>query len=131
MQRRIVVILSPTEKELKSVHYALSLAERVAARVFIVQQISGNGSESSHTIWLQEALSDLISSAREAGLTVSHHISGGELKADIIHLAEGENIDVLVFSDSKTFRKSLLQQIKPLAASQIIQVKEKNQVNYI
>jgi nucleotide-binding universal stress UspA family protein len=131
LQKKILVPLGLSGKDLKSVHYALALAERIEAQVYILQQDDGVDSENPMTVYMGEALSDLINSARQAGLNVSHHIAHKELKEEIIGLVRTEGIDLLVFGAEDGVNKRLLLQVKPLVSSQIIQVKGKNHISYI
>ena len=125
--RKILVPLRSSGKDLKSVHYALSLAERIEAHVHILQQDNELGYENSTASYMSEALSDLINSARQAGLNVSHK----ELKDEIVDLVKMEDIDLLVFGAEEGVDKHLLSQVKPLVSSQIIQVKGKDHISYI
>lgn len=129
--RKILVPLRSSGKDLKSVHYALSLAERIEAHVHILQQDNELGYENSTASYMSEALSDLINSARQAGLNVSHHIAHKELKDEIVDLVKMEDIDLLVFGAEEGVDKHLLSQVKPLVSSQIIQVKGKDHISYI
>ncbi len=130
-QKKILVPLVPSGKDLKSVHYALSLAERLHAQVYILQLAPARGVPNPLAVWLDEALLDLINSARQAGLSVSHHIGHRALEEEILGLVKDEGIDVLVFGQDDGACERLLLQIKPLVASQIIQVKEKDHINYL
>ncbi len=129
--QKILVPLVPSVKNLKSVHYAMSLAERLYAHVYILQQAAASDSDNSFTTWMGEALLDLVNSARQAGLTVSHHITHRHLEEEIVGLVRDEGIDVLVFGDDDRAGERLLLQIKPLIPSQIIQVKGKNHISYL
>ena len=131
MPKRILVPLGRSAKDLKSVHYSLSLAERLQAQVYILQQAAVTGLENPRSVWLDEALSDLINTARQAGLTVSHHIADGELRGEIIAMARAEGIDVLVFGEEEGIGERFLVQLKSLVAGQIIQVKEKDHISYL
>ncbi|MEW6672830.1 MAG: universal stress protein [Thermodesulfobacteriota bacterium] len=130
-QKKILVPLGPFGRDLKSVHYALSLAERLQSQIYILQQAPGANFENQFSDWLDEALQDLINTARQAGLIVSHHITHGELAEEIIGLVREEDIDLLVFGTDDGLNERLLLQIKPLIPTQIIQVKEKNHINYL
>jgi nucleotide-binding universal stress UspA family protein len=130
-RKKILVPLWPSGKDLKGVHYALSLAERLHAQVYILQQAAVAGFENPLGGWLEEALLDLINSARQAGLTVSHHLAHGELEVEIVDLVKEEGIDVLVFGEDDGARDRLLLHVKPLVSSQIILVKEKNHIDYL
>ena len=128
---KILVPLARSGKDLNSVHYALSLAKRLRARVYILQQAAGQGSETSMANWMDEALLDLINSARQAGLSVSHHIARTEMTQEVVGLVMAEGIDLLIVSDDDGVGTGLLHHVKPLIQSQIIQVKEKDHVNYL
>lgn len=130
-QKKILVPLGSAGKDLKSVHYALALAERIEAQVYILQQDDGAASRNPMTVYMGEALTDLINSARQAGINVSHHIAHKELKEEIIGLVRAENIDLLVFGTEDGVNKRLLLQVKPLVSSHIIQVKGKHHISYI
>jgi hypothetical protein len=129
-KKKILVPLMPSAKGLKSVHYAMSLAERLCAHVYILQLTAGSAMDAIPS-WMDEALLDLINSARQAGLGVSHHVTGRLFEEEIVELVRNEGIDVLVFGDDDGGGERLLLQIKPLIPSQIIQVKEKNHISYL
>jgi nucleotide-binding universal stress UspA family protein len=128
-QKKILVPLGMTGTDLKGVHYALALAERIKAQVYILQPDDTMGTDSSMRIYMGEALSDLINSARQAGLNVSHHIAHKALKEEIVGLVKDEHIDLLVFGVEEKLNKRLLLQIKPLVSSQIIQVRGKKHLH--
>ncbi len=129
-QKKILVPLGPLGKDLKSVHYALSLAARLKAKVYILQQVAHTEDERQFSSWLDEALSDLINNARQAGLTVSHYLTRRELGKEAVDLAKAEGIDLLVFDADEGLNERFLLQVRSLALPQIIQVKEKDWVNY-
>lgn len=129
--KRILVPLGRSAKDLKSVHYALALAERIKAQVSILQQAAATDYENSHSLSLDEALSDLINMARQAGIKVAHHVTSGEIKGEIIEMARAEGIDVLVFGKEDGLCKDLPLQLKSLFHNQIIHVKEKDHIRYL
>lgn len=65
-EKKILVPLVSSAKGLKSVPYALSLAERLSVHVYILQQVAGSAS-GALSIWMDEALLDAVNSARQAG----------------------------------------------------------------
>lgn len=131
-RKKILVPLGLIGRDLKSVHYALSLAERVQSHVYILRQVPLSTAKTQFSDWLDEALSDLVNSARQAGLTVSHHITHREISEEIIDLVREEGIDLLIFgTDDEFISDRLLHQIKPFIPTQIIQVKEKNHISYL
>ncbi len=131
LQKKILVPLCSNGKGLKSVHYALSLAKRLQAHVYIIQEVTGKGLANPLYGWRGEALVDLINSAREAGLTISHLLVHRDMENEIVDLVRQEGIDVLVFDEDNGSGERLLPQLKPLFSSQIIQVKEKDHVDYL
>jgi hypothetical protein len=125
LQKKILVPLRASEKSLKSVHYALALAKRLGAQVYILRQAPCMEPVKAMVSTLEETLRDLINSAREAGLMVSHHVAARDLKEEIVDMTREEGIDLLVFEENDEIGR-LLSQVKSLVASQIIQVKEKD-----
>jgi nucleotide-binding universal stress UspA family protein len=126
LQKKILVPLGASEKSLKSVHHALALAKRLGAQVYILQQAASTDSTDPLAVYLEEALLDLINSARQAGLTLSHYIANRDLKEEIVGMARDEGIDLLVFEADDEIGRRLLLQVKPRVTGQIIQVREKN-----
>ena len=125
-EKRILVPLEASEKSLTSLHYALALAERLKAHVYVLQHRTGSVYPMSHTYWLDAALSDLIDSARRAGLNISHHVGTGEWKDDIVGLVAAEGIDLVVFGGEDDGWQRLLVQLEPLIPPHIIHVKPKH-----
>jgi len=130
-RKKILVPLGSVGKDLKAVHYALSLAERVQSHVYILQYAPLSSGKTQHSAWMDEALSDLINSARQAGLTVSHLVTHREIGAEIVDLVREEGIDLLVFGTDAGLSDRLLLHIKPLVPTQVIQVKEKDHISYL
>ena len=62
LQKKILVPVGSSGKDLNSVHYAMALAERIRAQVFILQHGAVEATPHSITTWLDEALLDLITS---------------------------------------------------------------------
>jgi RNA-binding protein YhbY len=124
-QKKILVPIDPENKDLKALYHALSLAERIGAKVFILlsRQV-GN----THQIdsWVEEVLMDVISSAGEEGLQVSYHIAEDGFEEEVISLVESEHIDLIVVNAEKSPVKDILQRIVPQMSTQIIQVRGKD-----
>ena len=53
------------------------------------------------------------------------------MKAEIVGLVKNQGIDVLVFGAENGVCERLMVQIKDLVSSQIIQVREKDHINYL
>lgn len=131
LQKKILVPVGQSGTDLKGVHYALALAERLQAQVIILQGAGDGQDPDPMALWLGEALPDLINSAREAGLSVTHLVASRPLKDEIVVLAKEEGIDLLIFGTDDVICHGLPLQIKPLVPSQIIQVSEKDHIRYL
>jgi len=124
-QKKILVPIDPQNKDLKALYHALSLAERIRAKVFILlSRKLGNSCQIDS--WVEEVLIDVIYAASEKGLQVSYHITEDGLADEVISLVENEHIDLIVVSADNGPIKDILQRIIPQLSSQIIQVKGKN-----
>ena len=130
-RKKILIPLAAAGWNLNGVHYALALAERIEARIYILQQRTAAQPQNPRPSWLEAALKELIGGARQAGLEVSHHITDNGLAAEIVALVRLEGIDVLILNADDEICQSLLLQIKPLVASQIIEVRGKNHISYL
>ena len=129
-EKRILVPLEASEMSLKSLHYAMALAERMQAHVYVLRQHIGKKRPASRASWLDASLSNLIDSARRAGLNISHHVGTGEWKEDIVGLVAAEGIDLVVFGGEDNAWQRLLIQLKPLIPPDIIHVKPKHHNSY-
>ena len=130
-QKRMLVPFGASLKDLKGFHYALSLAERLATQIIIIQQLENEGDGEQHSIWLDEALKDLINSARSAGLRIAHHIAVGDVIGEIVSLVKSESINLLVLGVDDREYENFAVQLKPHIACQIVQVKEKDHIHYL
>ena len=124
-QKKILVPIDLENKDLKALYHALSLAERIRAKVFI---LLSRQRRNSHQIdsWLEEVLMDVIWGASEEGLQVSYHIAEDGFEDEVISLVESEHIDLIVVSAEKGPIKDNLQRIIPQMSTQIIQVRGKD-----
>ncbi|MEJ2097162.1 MAG: universal stress protein [Deltaproteobacteria bacterium] len=130
-QKKILVPIGRSAHNLKSVHYALALADRLDAQIVILQQGPAAKAERQQNAWFRETLQDLINNARKNDILLSHYMGNTNFKDEIVDLVKTEHIDLLVFCADSEVSESLLQQIKPLVPSQIIQVREKNEIHCI
>ena len=125
MLRKIMAPLGPEAKDLKSIQYALALAERLHAEVFILNANRPPRQEYTQKNGLEDALLDLVNSARQAGLGVSYHTARGFNKEEILQFVKEEGVDLLVFGeDGVELRRSLVR-IKPRPAIRIVEVRDK------
>jgi K+-sensing histidine kinase KdpD len=131
LQKKILAPVGPDGRNLKGVRYAMALAQRLGARVYILQLSSRVDAVGSDSVLLEKTLKEVINSARQAGLTISHHVAYQDFKNEIIDLIKQEGIDVLVFGADDERCERLLKRVRPLVPSQIIEVREKDHVNYL
>ncbi len=131
VQQKILVPVGLSDTDLNSVYYALALAARIKAQVYILRYDAEGPSANSKAMWIETVLLDLINNARQAGLTVSDHMTRQELKKEVVGLIRDESIDVLVFGAGNGTCKRLMLQIKDTFPGQIIQVKEKDHISYL
>ena len=123
MQKKIMVPLGPEIRHLKSVHYALAAAERLHAAVIILRLADGR---KERPRWLEEALTDLVTSARLAGLSLTIVEVNGVPEREVAHVAHHERIDLLVFSDDQRRLERNVLELEPRLENVIIQVREKD-----
>ena len=128
-QKKILVPIDPENKDLKALYHALSLAERIRAKVFILlSRQLGNPHQIDSGV--EEVLMDVIYGASEEGLQVSYHIAEDGFEDEIISLVESEHIDLIVVSAEKGPIKDILQRIIPQMSTQIIQVKGNEKMQF-
>lgn len=130
-RKKVLVPIGPHASNLKSVHYALSLAERLDAKIYILQQAPAAAAENQQTLWFNDTLQDLINNARQNNIVLSHYVANNNFKDEIVDLVKSEHIEVLVFSADAEVSEGLLHQVKPLVPSQIIQVRQKDDIQCI
>jgi hypothetical protein len=123
MEKKIMVPLGPEIRDLKSVHYALAAAERLQAAVIILR--FGDGHELRPS-WLEEALTDLVASARLAGLRLTIVEANGTPEREVVDIADQERIDLLVFSEDQQQLEHGVLELEPRLGHMIIQVREKD-----
>jgi hypothetical protein len=122
MQKKIMVPLGPEIRDLKSVHYALAAAERLRATVIIFRLAYGSEERPS---WLEEALNDLVASARLAGLRLSLVEADGAPDREVVDLVDQERIDLLVFSEDQRRLEREVLDLAPRLGRLMIRVEEK------
>jgi K+-sensing histidine kinase KdpD len=128
-QKRILVPLGPQGNDLKGIYHALALAERMKAKILILQiedleEINGSSRLK------EKVLLDLVNTASQEGLTVSHHIAYGALGKEVLDFIRKESIELVVLGEDDQMAQALVR-IRTRVPIQIIQVKEKNNVNYL
>jgi hypothetical protein len=125
MLTKIMVPLGPEIRDLKSVHYALAAADRLQAAVILLRFADRL---EQRRLWVEEALADLVASARLAGLSLSVVEANGTPVREIVDLADSERIDLLVFSEDQRQLEREVLELAPRLGHIVIQVREKDAV---
>jgi hypothetical protein len=124
----ILIPLAPDSRDLKALHHAVSLAERINSKiiVFSLEPENGQGKVKSPVL---EACEDVIHRVQESGLKISLLITssqGEEAEAEFLKLLARECIDLIVISDTEIYMKKMIRKLMPLISCQVVQVKGKN-----
>jgi len=123
--KKILVPCGPEGGDLKSVHYALALAERLQAHVVVLEWRESPADRAPASSWLGDALNDVIANARLAGLNLSHLRVTGSPQDEIVSIVEDEEIDLLVLNADQTQLESAVLRHHPRLLGAVIRVKEK------
>ena len=83
------------------------------ARVFILKWNPPRPLNHLQSTWVEAVLLDLVNSARQGGLNVSHHVASGPFEEEISSLIQEEGIDLVVFGAGETRLKQALLQARP------------------
>lgn len=129
--KKILVALGSDNMDLKGVHYALAAADRMKAQVFILKVNQPDAPAKGKHPWIEEAMQDLINSARQAGLIVSYHVGDGPFEDEVLSMVQAEGIDLLVLGEDEVHLNHSLLQFRSRIPGQVIQVKGKHGVNYL
>jgi hypothetical protein len=106
-QNNILVLLHADA--FTGVQHALSLAERVPARVFILRlELARDGRAPG--AWIEEILRDLLASAAQSGVNVSYHTTQALRASELVAFIEGHHISLLIVGEEETWLKSELWQ---------------------
>jgi hypothetical protein len=124
-RKKILVPFGPDGKDLKCVHHALALAERLDAGVVIVQWGRQPDPPASWAKWVQQSLDEVIADARLAGLSVTHMTVSGPTDDEIASLIENEGVDLLVLDADRWQLESTVLRHFPRLSGNIIRVREK------
>ena len=96
---------------------------RLQAAVIILRFTDGRG---DRPFWLEEALTDLVASARLAGLALTIVEVDGTPEREVVDLVDQERIDLLVFSEDQRRLEREVLELAPRLGQLIIQVREKD-----
>ncbi|MBW1812987.1 MAG: universal stress protein [Deltaproteobacteria bacterium] len=128
--KNILIPLGLDSKDLKALHHALSLAERIQSRLFVLS-LENATTEQGKKNPVIEACLDVIHSACEQGLQISFHIASDSAEEKLLKLLEREHIDLIILSDTEIQVEKMIRGIMTMISCQVIQVKEKNDINFI
>lgn len=128
--RNILIPMGSDSKDLKALHHALAFAERIQSRIFVLsfEKAAEEQNEKNPVI---EACLDVIHSACEQGLQISFHIAPDDAEEKLLKLLEREHIDLIILSDAENQVEKMVRNIMTMISCQVIQVKEKNDINFI
>jgi hypothetical protein len=131
--QNILIPLTEESRDLKALHHAISLAERIESNVLVYSFVPETevGKKDLPVI---EASVDVIHRACENGLKVSFFIAPDgnvDAEADFLKLLDRENIDLVVISDTEPRMEQMIRKVMPLISCQIVQVRKKNSINYM
>jgi len=124
MQRKkILVPLGKHARNLKSVHYALSLAGRIQAQIIIVRQRESGEEPTGNFNLVDKSLEELVDDARQHGVNLALYRVDENLVDEVVTLANAKRIGLLVFNADDELSEPTMAQVKTLISSQIIQVR--------
>ncbi|MBU4278112.1 MAG: hypothetical protein KKC30_15335 [Proteobacteria bacterium] len=127
-QEYILIPLAPDSRDLKALHHAISLAERINSKivVFSLEPEESPGRANNPVI---EACKDVINRVRENGIEISLLISSSqdeEADNEFLQLLTRECIDLVIISDTEVYLEQMIRKLMPLISCQVEQVREKN-----
>jgi len=130
-RERILVPLRAEDKDLNALYHALSLADRIRARVFVLYFKPSAFQGGSR--WWEETVEDVIKGACEEGLSVSYHIAQGSFEQELSTLVREEEIDLIVFAaeEDDSAMEQIMRRIGSRLKSQVIKVRTKNHFSYL
>ncbi len=126
-RKNILIPLGEDSKDLKALHHALLLAKRIESQIFVLS-IEDETESPKKMNPVIEACLDVINGACEKGLQVSFHIA---TEAELLKLLEREHIDLIIVSDTEILVEKMIRRIIPWIFCQVVQVRRKNDVNFI
>jgi DNA-binding LacI/PurR family transcriptional regulator len=129
-QENILIPLAPDSRDLKALHHAISLAERINSKI-IVFSLEAENSPGRVINPVMEACKDVINRVRENDMDISLLITssqGEEAEKEFLQLLTRERIDLIIISDTERYMEQMIRRVMPLISCQVEQVKEKNHI---
>ncbi len=128
-QENILIPLAPDSKDLKALHHAISLAERINSKIIVYSMESEDAKNP-----VIEACKDVINRGRENGLKISFLVTsspGENTTMDFLQLLDRKRIDLIVLSDTEEYLEKMVRKLMPSIFCQVVQVKEKDDINHL
>jgi nucleotide-binding universal stress UspA family protein len=122
--KKILILLDPDSGDLSALHHGLALAGRIRAQVIIlrIDRLDGRPDLAG---WLDHAISELLSRAREAGIGVSCNTLRGRSEEAVLDFVREQGVDLLVVGDEERHWEKDLLKMTLRTPTQIIRVREK------
>ncbi len=130
-QNKILIPLGSTDGGLPSIHYALALAKRLESKLYIFQLQRRPMKEDTVNRRFEKTLVELINTGRQAGLSISHHLADSNFEEEIVRFVRNEGIDVVVFGVDDGPCARVLRGVKSKVSLPIIQVRERDHIDYL
>ncbi len=121
-QTAILALLGPGDRDLKSLHYALALGERMEARLVVLQWSEESAQCPPRNAERGDIPAKLITAARQAGRNISHLKEIDFPVRRLVRLVQDEAIELLVLSADEPRAEKLLLNREPPLPCRIIQV---------
>jgi hypothetical protein len=132
-QENILVPLAPDSRDLKALHHAISLAERINSKIIVFSLEPGDWPKKEKSPVI-EACMDVIHRTRENGLKISFFVTLAgieEVESEFLKLLDRESIDLIIISDTERYVEEMIRKNMPLISCQVVQVRKKNNINYL
>ena len=130
-KNRILVPLGANLKDLDVVHHALALAERIDARLYFLKYSPPEEQRDKSSLWLEEAMLDLVVVGHEEGLDLNYLIVRGSFEEEVLAAIREKKINIVVIGTEDDHLEKALLRLRSEVPGQIIQVKHKDNVTYL
>ena len=129
-KKKILVLPGPKLTDLKSLHYAISLAERIYGQVIIIELEKGKNDLEPSLKRSADSAPALPNTSHQEDVTVSRLVVREDPETAITKIVQEVGADVVVFDADDERWNRVFSKIRALLPNQIIQVREKDSVNY-
>ncbi len=128
--KNILIPFGKESKDLKALYHALSLARRIPARLFVLSLEEATDKKNRRNP-VVEACRDVVHNACESGLQISFHMASDSSESEFLEFLKSEYIDLIIISNTEISIEKMIRSIMSMISCQVVQVKEKNAVNFI